>query len=112
MIKKSRRRFILSAGALGLLSVIDRKSLYSNFSNDQMSHIHFLTSYISEKWKEVEIETAVKYLSSINIDNSSTILVIKARVEADFKNNQVFIIDGLMLSKTEVALLISSEFQS
>jgi len=99
----NRRRFLaFSTSAITLLPLSSFINTYNkvdqSFLEDELQHL--LT-----QWNIREKDTPEVYLADKNISVNSDVKLLKQQRVQDFKYGNVFILNGLVLSKTEAALL-------
>ena len=109
-----RRAFIRSVLFSPVLLYLAGKSSIAGESKDN----HFVHSELSEElirayiaWEEKFTEKPIEYLSGKNLVDSFSTGEISYHSKNDFANGNTLEVEGLVLSKTETAFILSSYFE-
>jgi len=102
MDKRNLLKLMVSTAGIATLS-----PYIKNFARQSINEESVLLSndlqYVAEHWMKHEGSFAGEYLAKINL--SEKLNELNSLITNDFKNNNTYTINGLVLSKTEVAIM-------
>jgi len=105
MVNKARRSFIFTASTLSALAALEVFTPIGRLQAIQDKRMQLLSRYMLDNWMKIEDMSPSDYLEKKKITMLTTANEIKAYIENDFQKEDIIVVNGFMLSKTETAIL-------
>ncbi len=102
------KRDLIRLGAIFALPVSSSATLLSSPGRKDSEHISRFWLYrMKSTWDREMIITPPEYLLKYGLDNALSPQILRKKIRADFNEHRILKVNGLIVSKAEVALLLS-----
>jgi hypothetical protein len=109
-VDKSRRKLMINSSMLGLsLAGASMLPIVLQKEKSVLSKIKGEYQILQNTWDKTFRETAVQYLNALPINVFSSIQMLRNKISDDFFSGATVSVNGLLLSKTEAALVLNVE---
>ncbi|GAA6204835.1 hypothetical protein [Thalassotalea sp. SU-HH00458] len=106
MVEFNRRKFLSALGCLAVTSSSCNANLLGLLNDENLRISDF--EQISIYWKQNELTLASTFLCNNGVDARCSPEYIEGLIIKDFEQDNTIIINGLVISKTEAAIIAST----
>jgi len=106
MLEFNRRKFLSVLGCLAVTSASGNANLLGLLNDENLKVSDF--EQISLYWQHNESTSASTFLCNKGVDATCSQEYIEDIIIQDFKQDNTIIINGLVISKTEAAIIVSA----